>query len=199
MLIAFLVFIRSGSSATASSAPTTSATRDTSTPSLFPPMDRSALPAARTASQCSGISTSPSTSTPSRPVMSSTLSSSHPTGTGSALPQPRASRSSTSNPSRLSMSSSQTLLPSHQKPANQSACPSLGPLTARPSSLVTPITSSGSTRLYNSRTSFSTLVRSGIYIQTYKHLQDTTACTRSKAALLSQIGYDHSRYSGLKE
>ncbi|KAG0282718.1 hypothetical protein BGZ98_006651, partial [Dissophora globulifera] len=93
---------RSGSSPSASCAPTTLDTPATSTPSLSPPMVRSAPLVDVTVSPCSGTLTRASTCTLSRArvTISSTRWCSPPTATGCAPRRRHASRSGTWSPSR---------------------------------------------------------------------------------------------------
>ena len=128
---------RFGSFQTVSSRPTTTVTPVTSTPFPSPQMVPSLPQVVRMVSPCSGTSTKASTSTPSKLVTLSTLSSSHQTVTGYALLPHHASRSSTSSQSLLLMNSSQTSLTLARTPANQKLSHSPGQLTVKPSLQVT--------------------------------------------------------------
>jgi hypothetical protein len=101
--------------------PTTSDTLDTSTPSPSLQMAPSAPPVARTAPPCSGILTSPSTSTPLTPVTRSTPWSSLQTGTGFAPLLLAASSSLISRRRARLMSSSQSTWTWARRAASQSA------------------------------------------------------------------------------
>jgi hypothetical protein len=133
---------RFGSSPPASSRLTTSVTPATSTLSPSPPTVLCAPLVARTVPPCSGILTSPSTSTLSTPTTRSTPLSSPPTDTGCALPLPAASSSSTSRRRARLMSSSLSSPLSARRAESLSVSAWLGLLMARLCSLATLTTSS---------------------------------------------------------
>jgi len=137
-----VIFYRSGNSPLAAFRPIISAILATSTPSPSLPMALSVPPVVRTAPRCSGISTSQSISTLSKPEMRSTPLSSPPTDTGSALLPPPLSPSLTLRRRARLMNSNLTTSRRARNLKNHTLSAWFGALMVKPCSLVIPTTRS---------------------------------------------------------